>query len=338
MVQPSEESIVNAWRALAGNENGEGWRTIPVANAKSLRLFAGRHFPGNEEAVLVGFSSVRIPLKDHLPEGNGFSVSVADFGPQAKGKVWLALVRQPAGSLEMFSMMATDVVSTIITSTSTDDDLLLGLFLGRIKAWQSFMERNREGVLSWEAEVGLHGELEVLASILEAGLPARTATESWVGPIGGIQDFRMGTGAIEVKATISKGGFPAIVSSLEQLDDNLVKPLFIAGVRFHLTDEGLNLPGRIAVIRDLLGQDPAALAVFETRLLHAGFFSSMSERYVRRLGHYRTSIFPVETSFPRLTHANVPAAIHMVRYELDLDLVNVPEVGMNHVLSLTGGL
>ena len=75
------EEIASAWKALAGNSRGdEGWMTIPVSLKSSCKLLAGRRFPGNEEAVIVGFPSFQMPSKGQLPEGRGFGVAEVCLG------------------------------------------------------------------------------------------------------------------------------------------------------------------------------------------------------------------------------------------------------------------
>lgn len=339
MVQLNEaEALVTAWRALNGREACEGRRTIPVSSGVICRLLAGRHFPGSEEAVLVGFRPVQIPANAYLPEGNGFVVRKVDFELESERRIWFALLRQAAGSLDMFTIMAADVVTTLNSSGIEIDEQLLGLFLGRIRAWQGFMKHGNEGVLSPESEVGLHGELLVLEALIEAGLPPATAIDSWYGPIDGVQDFQLGTGAIEVKTTISIGGFSASVTSLEQLDSSLVKPLFLAGVRLRLDETGINLPERVAAIRKMLQLESAALIVFESRLLHAGFSSAMSLRYTRRFSHDRTMIFHVDDCFPALTRSRVPNEIRKIRYEIDLELVKTADISLDFTLQKLGVL
>jgi hypothetical protein len=71
----------------------------------------------------------------------------------------------------------------------------------------------------------------LLRAIINAGVPSALAIESWVGPLDAIQASALGTGALEVKATLSAVGFPAKIGSLEQLDDSTRQPLFVAGVR-----------------------------------------------------------------------------------------------------------
>lgn len=336
--QIEPEELEAAWRALAGESGREGWRTISVAGQSRCRVLAGRHFPGNEEAVLVGFSSVSIPPAGSFPAGHGFTVTTVDLGNASEGCTWFGLVRQPAGRLEFFTMMANDVASALFTSEIAENDKLLALFLGRVRAWQIFMERDREGVLGAEAELGLHGELVVLLSLLQSGVSPALAVHGWYGPLDGIHDFRFPAGALEVKATATAGTFPATISSLEQLDDSLISPLFLAGARFRLDAAGENLPRRVDTIRQLLHCDLSTLAAFDTRLLHAGFFPAMSDRYTRAFVHDVTKFFRVEEGFPKITHRSVHTAIRRGRYEIDLDLVDCVEIPLTSVLSSIGAL
>jgi len=332
------ESLMAAWRALAGNPEAEGWRSIAVAGMGRCRILAGRHFPGNEEAVLVGLKSVSIPGAACLPSGNGFIVQIVEHGPVPDGLIWFGLVRQPAGSLDFFAMMAEDVVATMMASDPDDEERPLAVFLGRVRAWQSFMERDREGMLGTEAEIGLHGELVFLHSVIASGVNGHMAVLAWYGPLDGIQDFRFREGAIEVKATTLNGTFPAKISSLEQLDAAMQSGLFLAGVRLKLDPEGQNLAQRAESVRELLQTDPAALAAFGTRLLHAGFFPGLSDRYPRAFTHVQTKIHFVNDDFPTLTHASVSTAIRSARYEIDLDLVGVGDIPLSSVLNSIGAL
>uniref|UniRef100_A0A831XLR8 PD-(D/E)XK motif protein n=1 Tax=Geobacter metallireducens TaxID=28232 RepID=A0A831XLR8_GEOME len=339
MVQQTEsESLNAAWRALKGDVEREGWRTIAVAGGTRCRILAGRHFPGNEEAIIVGLSVGITPSATSLPAGNGFIVKILDLGVASAGCVWFGLVRQPAGRLDFFEMMAEDIVATIIASGPADDERLLAVFLGRVRAWQSFMERDSEGILGAEAEVGLHGELVVLKSILAAGVNVEVAVQAWCGPLDGLHDFRFPAGAIEVKATTSTGTFPATVSSLEQLDESMVNELFLAGVRLRTGPDGKSLAHRAEEIRHHLHDNPVTLAAFETRLLHAGFFPALAARYPRRFSHIQTTIHHVSNGFPRLTHASVPVAVRKARYEIDLDLAASADLPLISVLKTIGAL
>src|SRR5437870_233713 len=216
MAQPNERSeLIAAWRALAAStESAEGWRTIPLALSGPCRLRAGRRFPENEEALLVGFTGVRVPQAEHLPRGHGFLISKVDLGIEAK--VWLALSRRVAGSLDLFTMMAFDIIGTLEAFSNASEEKVLQVFLARIRAWQDFMRRGTDTVLAPEAEIGLIGELVFLRSIMEVITQSATVIDSWLGPLNGIQDFVLGTGAVEVKTTIAASGFPATIECLDQ--------------------------------------------------------------------------------------------------------------------------
>jgi len=334
--QTDHEKLILAWRALAGNDEGEGWCTIPIEIEAPCHLLAGRHFPGNEESVLVGFNSVQIPTRFHFPNGRGFRIEKVEHALSANVKFWLALSRQPAGNLDMFARMAEDIIGMLRGYDHFDDETFFYVFFGRIKAWQEFMQSGSGNVLGSEAEIGLFGEISFLKMILETRIPVLKALESWRGPLDGLQDFVLGTGAIEVKSTVAVKGFPATIGSLEQLDRSAVNPLFLTGIRLSLDDKGKTLPELIIELGEFFNNDLEERIAFENLILQAGFLSSFSANYTRRFTHVETTIMPVSETFPTLTRGNIDTAIRRVQYELDLDLVNVPAISLDLALKKLG--
>lgn len=335
MALPINEELASAWRALtAGSHAGDGWRSIAISGLEGSRLQAARKFPENREALLIGFVSVNTPPAAALPAAAGFRVERVSSDLPGD---WIALVRQEEGGIELFSRMAADVVATVAASAASPHQRQLQLFLGRVRAWQQFMSR-KKGALDPEAELGLAGELVCLEQLIGAGVDVHAAVESWRGPLDGLQDFELGSGAIEVKSTLSHDGFPATIMSLEQLDDATRQPLFLFGCRFSLTEDGLTLCDRVTALRLILESDPAATARFESALLLAGFIDAHAEHYTRRLVVSESRFLRVDESFPRLVAANVPAAIRRVRYELDLDSTGATAFSLEDVLELTGAV
>lgn len=332
------ERLNAAWRALAGGGQGEGWRTIPIELGGSCPLLAGRYFPGNEEAVLIGFGPVSVPADNLLPQGHGFRVEKVKHEMPGSAHVWVSLSKQTAGSLDMFSRMAEDVISMLRSYDHTDDQMLFHMFLGRINAWQEFMQRGRADILSPDAEVGLVGELIVLKMLLDRKLSAPTVLDSWQGPLDGLHDFLIGNGAIEVKSSVATSGFLATVGSLEQLDGSLVTPLFLIGIRLSLCSSGKTLPEIIYEISSLLDPLPGTKGKLEVLVLRAGFLWAFSDCYTRRFLHADTRFIPVSPGFPSLTRGNVNPAIRKARYELDLDLIDVSDVGIDRTLKELGVL
>ena len=330
------EGLRAAWRALAGAGQGEGWQTIPVMVRAPCSLSAARRMPGGEEAVLVGFRGLRSHPDSKLPQGQGFEVLRLDGDPTGGDQLVVALARRPSGSTELFAMMAEDLVGLLDDWATAREHTVYRRFLARIRAWQDFMNRHRESVLSAENEQGLFGELVLLERMVEAGLPPRDVLDAWQGPADGLQDFVLGSGGIEVKTSLSVGEFPAIVSSLEQLDDNLRQPLFVAATRLALHSSGMTLPEMVDIIRERLDDDRDVIETFDIRLMQAGLLCSTVSRYTRRFLHASSAILCVQGDFPRLTRVNVHPAVRKVRYQIDIDLADAEEVDLERALELMG--
>ena len=336
MVRPSSEFEV-AWRSLKSNGELSGWQTISVAPSGLRSLAAGRRSPGNEEALLVGFPNAALPISEKVPDGVGFSVEHVD--PYGDGVTWLALTRKASGDAGLFTTMVCDVAGSLDDAKDVVGVHALRRFLGRVRAWQEFMRKGAQP-LSAEAEVSLFGEIAFLAALIAAGVTPSAGLESWVGPLDAVQDFELGTGAVEVKSTLSSLGFPAKIGSLEQLDDAIRQPLFIAGVRLCQTQEqaGRTLPESVDAMRCAFVDDMEAARRFSERLVAVGYFDVQADRYLRRFALRETTIMQVSGSFPRLTGGNVPAGVIRAAYEIDLGKVASPVLELGPVLKLLGVL
>jgi hypothetical protein len=336
MARPSNEFLM-AWSSLTSPNAEPGWQAIALPSAGPLQLRAGRRSPDNAEAVLVCFPSAKLAAADKLPEGQGFAVERAD--PDGGGKLWLALTRKLVGIEDLFTSMACDVVGTLDDSVATgaDEGKLLRAFICRVGAWQEFMRKGSQA-LSPEAEVGLIGELALLRAIIEAGLAPAAAVKTWVGPLDGIQDFEIGAGALEVKATLSAAGFPARIGSLEQLDDSKRQPLFVAGARLRQSECGKNLPDIVQAMRQAIKGDAEAECLLSERLLAAGYIDSHADRYLRKFEQVGTRVVEVGANFPRMTAGSVPAGIMKSIYEIDLDRVPGDNVGLEGALKKLGAI
>jgi hypothetical protein len=336
MDQQSEPSeLVVAWRALSGTERKEGWTSIQLMSIAPCQVRAGRHFPGNEEALLVGFRSLQVPAPDQLPLGRGFSVTRIDPPPDTDNRAWICLARQQSGSIDMFEMMANDVLAALELRPAASEKEALSLFISRVRAWQNFMQRD-SAVLDAAAEIGLIGELVVLNKMLKVGLPATNAIESWQGPLDGLHDFALASGALEVKTTISTADFIVNVDCLEQLDPSLVSPLYLAAVRLVLSPTGFSLPEQIRDARALMSSDTYSLEALNVRLIRAGYVDAVAARYTRRFHWAATTVLAVQASFPSLTRGNVPAEIREARYKLDISCLNAIEISFDAALKSLG--
>ena len=324
MVRSNQEQLASAWRALAGMERGQGWRVIDVARGKNGVMQAGRCFPGREEALVIGTRGLRVGSDANLPRGQGFNVAYIDPVDSAGDWTWFALSRTSVGQPALFAMMAADLLALFSQVGGYDGERIRLAMLGRIRAWQDFMKRDRFGALGPEAELGLFGELAVLRDIIGSGVPAADAVSYWAGPEDGLQDYLIGTGAVEVKSTVSPVGFVAEIGSLEQLDDSLRQPLYVAAVRVSLSPDGQTLPEICAHLEAVLAEETGSPLALKDKLISAGYVDSMAEKYSRRFFLQHIGYKLVRPDSPRLIRGNVPAAVQRARYALDLEVI--PEV------------
>ncbi|MBO0643629.1 PD-(D/E)XK motif protein [Pseudomonas stutzeri] len=337
MAAATSREIEAVWRALSGNRSTPGWHSIELLGSGSCRVRAARHSPGNEEAVLVGFSKTRIAPNAQLPQGRGFRMERATLGEAGGTHQWLSVVRQPAGSLELFAAVAADICGLVLSLASLPEDVVYQRLLGRVRGWQEFMRRGAEG-LGAEAELGLVGEIHVLRNLLDEGMPLFTAVDGWKGPLDGLHDFRLGSGAIEVKSTLAAEGFPIRIASLDQLDDAQCSPLHLCALRFAQNDAGASLPELVMQLRNRLDPDPTALRLFERALDNVGYLDMHAEGYTRRFSVIEVRLHLVNGDFPRLTPCNVPPAVRRASYDLDLGLVPAGKDNLAAVLAQLGAV
>lgn len=328
------ENLRAAWRALSSEQSGDGWKTIPICGEVHWKALAGRQIPGDEEALLIGFPETHAPPATRMPRAQGFGVEVLPSLLPLGGHVWVVLSRRVAGRPELFAAMAWDLIRLLEQSPANDRALLPAKLVARIRAWQEFMDKRPDDVLSAEAELGLFGELAFLERLVAAGMPATAAVLAWEGPRDGLQDFRIGAGAIEVKTSAAAGTFLAVINSLEQLDDCLCNPLFLAAVRVIPDGSGMTLPEMADQVRQVLLDSYTDLDAFEDLLLQAGLLRALVGHYTRRFRVHDVAIHHVTGEFPRLTRANVPAQVRRVRYDLDLGLAAWPQIPLASALTM----
>ena len=157
-----------------------------------------------------------------------------------------------------------------------------------------------------------------------------------MGPLDGLKDFELGTGAIEIKSTLSSNGFIAKIGSLEQLDDSQISPLFINGYRFSINATGLTLVERINLLRDQLIDFPSELSRLNNLLLRVGYLETAAENYIRRFKTENSYFWLVDENFPRLVPGNIAVNIRQVKYEIDLTPLMNDSINLSIVLQKLG--
>jgi hypothetical protein len=332
MARANDEFLL-AWRALPEAGVESGWQTIPVtAPSAGCAVRVGRKHPAGQEAVLAGFAHALLPASEKLPEGQGFFVERVAMDD---GWTWLAITRSESGQFDLFVAMVCDVVGLLDIASLTDRQTQLRLFIERVRAWQEFMKKGVTA-LGPEREVGLLGELTVLNGLMDEGIGCNAVIDAWKGPLDGEQDFELGMGAIEVKSTLSQTGFPARVGSLQQLDDCIRQPLFLAGVKLRMRAEGFSLPSLVDHTRGRLNEVPFAASEFERLLREAGYFDGHASQYTRHFELAELRVCEVTGNFPRLTTGNVPTGVTAASYSIELDHNNEARLSLEQALERLG--
>lgn len=335
MATQNEAKFAEAWRALDEDSAKLGWNTLPIATRSNLLLCAGRHHPRNQESMLIGFRVAPLPKQSFLPQCKGFTLEVVELPFQGERYFCLAITRQPSASLDIFSAMLDDIVMVLERLGRTEPEHVVAV-IDRISGWQRFMSREDDGILSAEAELGLLGELQVLRSLISAGICAAEAVEWWQGPTDSLHDFICPLGDIEVKSSTRSGSFCANVAPLDQLDESLVQSLYVAAVQFSLSASGLRLPQHIDSIRLLLHADQEVVAALEGKLLAAGYHQALALRYKRQFSYLLTSFYEVNGEFPRLTKGSVRAGVIDAQYRIEIDSTKFHALPLDEILQRIG--
>jgi hypothetical protein len=334
MARRSEEFLM-AWSSLSVDTSKTGWQSISVTPAGAIEVSAGLRAPDAAEAILIRFPRGRSALSKHWPEGQGFVVELVSS--EDNESLWLALTRKVAGNVDLFLDMACDVSNALdeAVAAGVPEERLLQVFIARVRAWQEFMRKGSQ-TLSTEAEIGLVGELSALMEMVGAGISPDVVVTGWLGPLDGIQDFELGTGALEVKTTLSATGFPAHIRSLQQLDNSVRQPLFVVGKRLKQGDVGLTLPDYVQKTRQVVVDDLIAAAVLDNKLIAAGYRDAHAAHYSRRFTVVDTLILEVDDDFPCLTIGRVPSGVMNAMYDINLEQATGSRVDMAIALKQMG--
>jgi len=137
-----------------------------------------------------------------------------------------------------------------------------------------------------------------------------------------------------VKSSLTGRTFLARINSIEQLDADRT-PLFLAALRFDVVDDGTDLVGMVAHLRELMAE--AGLSrVFEALLLLSGYEDDHAEHYRRKLGLLDARAFRVGPDFPCLRRQAIPQQVRKAVYTLDVDALEQPALSLDDALSEFG--
>lgn len=287
-----------------------GMKLLHLDPEGQVDLYAGID---EESRVLLA-----LRLSHRPPQVKLESDALEQFRLQRADGSWLMVLRLDKEGLEpVFGRLCQDLVDAAEGMQS--EPRLLELFMTRLKLWESLFALTDHGLLSTSQVRGLLAELTVLEQLLKKGKRAPSdLVAGWVGPAGADQDFFYSDVAFEVKS-LAPGRSTVAISSLGQLDSAV--PLQLVLIELATSSaadqDGISLNDIVARLEMLLSADGAALNLFRSRLLEAGYVEHPGydeKRFVPTLH----ACFSVSPGFPRLVREKVPAGIADATYQLEL--------------------
>lgn len=217
---------------------------------------------------------------------------------------------------EEFQRLCWDMIEATIDSPCPLKDMV-----ARYMAWQRLLQYYRMGIMSFERQKGLLGELLFLQEIINT-YGAQYAVKSWCGPDGSDQDYLFETSWAEIKTT-ALASKSVKISSLEQLDQEQDGNLIVYVLEQSTPGENrIALPDIVTSIRQILAENPIIADQFEMKIFKYGYRDKDEENY--RKNYFRMiekREYSVNDHFPKLTRKNVPTELSACKYELSLPAI-----------------
>ncbi len=289
------------WKDIPYRENSY----LSLGNVHPLNLQIGR--AANYYKSLVVMNSGKI--KD-IP--SSYAVRAVN-PPLANGNYALEFQLVHDTFDEEFQRLCWDMIEVTIESPQPLKDMI-----ARYMTWQKLLQYRHTGVLSFENQKGLLGELLYLEELLSS-MACTEAVNAWCGPEGSDQDFVMANTWTEIK-TVALAATTVKISSLQQLDQEIDGIL-----KVYILEKSTEGPGRVTLpdvvsrVKSALAEEPQVLDRFEMKLFKYGYRQAEENEYRKnwfRLVESRE--FTVTNGFPKLTRENIPSGVAECTYDLSL--------------------
>lgn len=293
------------------DHESEAW-AVRALHHTPCRINAVMAHPSKMPGLSLEVSDRSIPKSVRLPNGKGFVVTRSRVGSGPGVKVRIILELNDSRHADVFPALVEDVLAA--SAKAPDEAHAVQAFIGRLEAWQVFMQHHAEG-LSLEQQSGLFAELSVLGLLSDQFGPGYGMVQAWVGPTRALHDFDFGPCHLEVKS-----GFDRFhVSVMAQLDETALEHLILCHCTVIASKVGTSLPDIVDASRTRFAGEQMALDLFNDRLHAAGYSDAHRKQYEdRKLTIHEMRFFSVRDGFPRILALSVPSGITTLEYQVDL--------------------
>ena len=210
-----------------------------------------------------------------------------------------------------------DILESTIESVSKN---IIPFIVTRWYDWISLFKNPNDNLLSESEIKGLIGELYFLNEYMFKKYGYEKSLNSWMGPEMSHKDFEINKEWYEIK-TINDNALSVKISSLEQLDSNIVGNLVIIKVEQN-NQEVENTVSLNSYVNKIKGKLPSNLIyLFEKKLLTVKYFYNTDyNKYIYSIRSL--SFYNVKDNFPKIKSDNLSRGIVKVNYEILLSEIN----------------
>ncbi len=218
---------------------------------------------------------------------------------------------------DLFYRFCADILESTIESVSKN---IIPFIVTRWYDWISLFKNPNDNLLSESEIKGLIGELYFLNEYMFKKYGYEKSLNSWMGPEMSHKDFEINKEWYEIK-TINDNALSVKISSLEQLDSNIVGNLVIIKVEQN-NQEVENTVSLNSYVNKIKGKLPSNLIyLFEKKLLTVKYFYNTDyNKYIYSIRSL--SFYNVKDNFPKIKSDNLSRGIVKVSYEILLSEIN----------------
>ncbi len=218
---------------------------------------------------------------------------------------------------DLFYRFCADILESTIESVSKN---IIPFIVTRWYDWISLFKNPNDNLLSESEIKGLIGELYFLNEYMFKKYGYEKSLNSWMGPEMSHKDFEINKEWYEIK-TINDNALSVKISSLEQLDSNIVGNLVIIKVEQN-NQEVENTVSLNSYVNKIKGELPSNLIyLFEKKLLTVKYFYNTDyNKYIYSIRSL--SFYNVKDNFPKIKSDNLSRGIVKVSYEILLSEIN----------------
>ena len=283
-----------------------------------INLYAALTFPHKRVLLEIG------PIKKaYLPEGfarpriKGLNITVDS--DTTVGEVTLLLELEQIEALDVFVTFVTRVCEEMDNLNKSADAVRAVIAL--VERWREFFSGNSE-LLSDERQTGLYGELYLMASLYQSGIPISHLAKAWTGSRRTNQDYEFGNLSIEVKSTSAVDPTTVDITNILQLDDTGLDALFLCRVLLDARQGNeKTLPILIKFLCSAIATHAPEMELeFEEKVLLTKYRHEHEGHYSNRTYAERAlEFYQVMDGFPRLLEIDLPTGVTKASYEITLE-------------------